>query len=142
MLSVNITLGSPRNGWLPFNIKVGDYSLSDEASDLGQNVIDQLIDMVINLRSNQAAECYFYLEPCAYFLKAEPNTDTTLLKVQFVDDFDSKDNDTPETLHRAQVNTHEFTNALIEALRGFRQHKFGDDDWPPPEKSDFLNTLH
>ena len=141
MQPFSINLGTPRHGWLPFTIKVGDYSLSGEASDLGLNVIDQLISMVGNLVNNKAAECYFYLEPAAYFLKLEPTEDTTMLKIQFVDDFDTSDNQGAETLNRTKIDSDELCKALIDALKGFRKNELADDDWPITDNWDLLNGL-
>ena len=141
MQSVKFQLGKPHHGWLPFDINFGNFSFSDEASDLGLNAIDQLIDMVSNLKAKQESECYFYLEPGVYFLKTRPNESTTILKVQFLDDFDLDKNQIPKTLFESEFNTNELTNALIEALIVFRQMEYQESDWPKPEKSEILNSL-
>lgn len=141
MKSCSILLGRPRHGWLPFEIKVGEYSLSDEASDLGLNLIDQFVTMLDNVRVNREAECYFYLEPSAYFLRLEPGMDKISLIIQFIDDFDTSDDPKRETLFHASIDKRQFETAVTEVLKRFRQYEFGGDDWPLPKNWDRLERL-
>jgi hypothetical protein len=141
MESFSIFLGRPRHGWLPFEIKVGEYSVSDEASDLGLNVIDQLVSMLDNVKINREAECYFYLEPSAYFLKLEPCMDATTLTIQFVDNFDESEDPKRVTLVHASIDRRQLQSAITEVLKGFRQYEFEDYDWPLPENWHRLEGL-
>ena len=142
MKSFNIFLGRPRYGWLLFEIKVGEYSFQNEASDLGLNVIDQFVSMLDNVKINREAECYFYLEPSSYFLRLEPCMDTMSLIIQFVDDFEACDDLKRETLFHASIDRRQFETAITEVLKAFRQYEFEDDDWPLPENWDRLERLH
>lgn len=141
MESFSIFLGRPRHGWLPFDIKLGEYSVSDKASDLGLNVIDQLVSMLDNVMINREAECYFYLEPSAYFLKLEPCMDAMKLTIQFVDNFDESEVPKRVTLVHASIDRRQLQNAITEVLKGFRQNEFEDYDWPLPENWDRLEGL-
>ena len=141
MESFILILGKPRQGWLPFEIKVGAYSVSNEASDLGLNLIDQLVIMLDNVKANREAECYFYLEPSAYFLKFEPCMDAMTMTIQFVDNIDESEDPKRVTLVHASIDRRQLQSAITEVLKGFRQYEFEDDDWPLPENWDRLGSF-
>ena len=141
MKSVNIILETPRHGWLPFTVKVGEYSISNEASDLGLNVIDQFVAMLDRLETKQTAECYFYLEPSAYVLRLDPGVDDLSLIVEFVEDFDTSDEAKRVILYQAPIDSREFKTVIIEALKAFRHYEFANDDWPLPENWERLEKL-
>ncbi|RYE54198.1 MAG: hypothetical protein EOP48_12815 [Sphingobacteriales bacterium] len=141
MQSISVTFGRPRVGWLPVQIKSHDFQLSFDASDLGLNVIDQLTDMLEQLDLGRGSECYFYLEPGAYLLNIEPASDSAILQIQFVEDFNNRDISTPKTKFQIEINLMEFRMSLRNALRSFQNFVYGEEDWPTPEKTTLLFKL-
>ena len=141
MQSVILKLDKPSVGWLPVEIKGGDFCLSFDSSDIGLNVIDQIAEMIMQLDKGQPSHCYFYLEPGAYLLDVEPISDLAFLKIQFVEDFNHQDISTPTTKFNNEINLSEFRTSLLNALRDFIGFDYEAEDWPIPEKTVLLGQL-
>ncbi|RYE38965.1 MAG: hypothetical protein EOP48_26350 [Sphingobacteriales bacterium] len=141
MQSSILILGKPSVGWLPVEIRVNDFHLSFDASDLGLNVIDQLAEMLTRLDVGQASQCYFYLEPGAYILNVEPVSNRAVLRIEFVEDFNNQDISSPETKFKSEINLIEFRTSIRNALRAFRDFDYEMEDWPTPEKNALLSQL-
>jgi hypothetical protein len=141
MQLVSLILGKPNVGWLPVEIRVNDFQLSFDASDLGLNVIDQLVEMIKQLDDGQASRCYFYLEPGAYILNVEPASNHAALQIQFVEDFNHRDISTPDIKFQNEINLSDFRISLRNALRAFHGFDYETEDWPLPKKSALLSQL-
>lgn len=141
MESLNIILGKPSAGWLPVDISATGFDLSFEASDLGLNVIDQLVDVAVKLGNKQAVECYFYLEPEAYTLKFRPASNTIDFQIEFTEDFDLKDDPISKIIFYSKINCSEFRKSLIGSLRMFQDINYSEKDWPSPKKTTLLKQL-
>ena len=141
MQSVSLKLGRPSAGWLPIEIKIGDFDCSFEASDLGLNIIDQMVDMVSNLNTGKNSQCYFYLEPGAYIMDVELKSDVAILQMQFVEDFNHQDISVSETQFRGEVSQTAFRTSLLSALQAFDNFNYEVTDWPIPEKSILLKQI-
>lgn len=141
MQSVKLILGKPKAGWLPVGIYTDNYKLSIEASDLGYNVIDQLIDLLLKLENTEDAECYFYLEPSAYILKVKPVSDFSTLQIQYLEDFDSKENQNNQIMFHCIVSSSDFKKSIIDTLKNFLHTDYSETDWPAVEKKHLLNQF-
>jgi len=135
------TFGRPISGWLPVKIKVNDFQLEFEVSDLGLNVIDQLAEMVLKLESNLNSQCYFYLEPAAYVVVVEPEFEIALLRIKFVSEFDNEDISETKILLEQRIDLSIFKMSVIKALRDFQNLEYEQDDWPLPKDPEQLHRV-
>jgi hypothetical protein len=69
--SISIKLGIPEHGWLPVDFRFKDFHLDFAASDVLNDPIEELYDVVTNLQDNELKRITFWLEPGAYFFEFE-----------------------------------------------------------------------
>jgi hypothetical protein len=69
---IRFALGQPRKGWLPFRISLGDFVVEDEASNVLNDPLAELIDWAVDLSASVSTprRVFFWLEPSGYALDA------------------------------------------------------------------------
>jgi hypothetical protein len=69
-----IELGEPRHGWLPITVKLGEYELSERASHVLNDPVEELIDWGAFVRDGVSGfrRVCLWLEPAAYALDVRP----------------------------------------------------------------------
>lgn len=65
---IDLQLGAPRSGWLPFRFELGDFSISGSASNVLNDPVDSLLEMLASLTNptTEGARLCLWLEPGGY----------------------------------------------------------------------------
>lgn len=113
--SLKITLDTPRHGWLPVGIKLGNYQLLANASNVFNDPISELIELAIFVKKGGSSfrRVCLWLEPAGYAIDVKLSGHQRLLiTILFDQDFIPPMNNThmkeeyccsvsPKTLYKA-----------------------------------------
>jgi len=61
--SISFTFGTPKHGWLPVDFHYKDFHLEFAASDVLNNPIEELFNLVTRIKDSEAMRVTWWLEP-------------------------------------------------------------------------------
>ena len=71
--NIQLNLGHPKNGWIPVKLKFPDFELNFMASNIPEDPIEKLCEVLILTLNGIETELCWNLEPKCYFFKLKPN---------------------------------------------------------------------
>jgi len=77
--SLHVSFGTPIHGWLPVDLKYQKFHLEFEASDVLNDPLDELFNILIIQQHYKSEQVTWWLEPGAYFFEFEWNEDAITL---------------------------------------------------------------
>lgn len=138
--SISISLGTPDYGWLPVNLRYKDLQINFDASNVLNNPIDEINNIITQLKDNETKRIIFWLEAPAYFFDITKKGKSYILAISYSEDLLDKITE-PNLLHTINGSESEIIEPLRAAIRRFetltydKQHwlGFNDDDEPNKE---------
>lgn len=127
--SISIVLGTPKHGWLPVDFHYKDFHLEFAASDVLNDPIEELYEIVTKLQDDEVKRTTWWLEPAAYFFDFEKKGQIITLTIIETDDLH---NETAENTQLLIITGDE--KGVIEPfrneLRQFSSHTHEENHWP------------
>lgn len=71
--NIQLNLGHPKNGWIPVKLKFPDFELNFMASNIPEDPIEKLCEVLILTLNGIETELCWNLEPKCYFFNLKPN---------------------------------------------------------------------
>jgi hypothetical protein len=65
--SIAIEFGIPDHGWLPVDLNYGDFHINFDASNVLNDPVNELCEVLSDLQYYKSGEVTWWLEPGAYF---------------------------------------------------------------------------
>lgn len=125
MNKMQLTLGNPKNGWLPIELKSSDFKLEFNASNVPENPTEKLCESLILSINGIESEICWNLEPECYFFELKPNG-------KVVDFIISKNGVLTENRNLIFKLTGDFESLILpmyRSLKKFSTLEFEKVDW-------------
>ncbi|WP_458627088.1 hypothetical protein [Winogradskyella sp. PC D3.3] len=125
MNKVQLTLGNPKNGWLPIKLKYTDFNLEFNTSNIPENPTDKLCESLILAINGIETEICWNLEPECYFFELKQNGKEIEMNI-------SKSGGITENRILIYKLTGEFKSVLLpmyRSLKKFNTLEFDKTDW-------------
>lgn len=130
----SIILGTPKHGWLPVDFHYNDFHYNDfhldfAASDVLNDPIEELYNVVTKLQNNEVKRITWWLEPGAYFFDFEKKGQVVTLTIIETDDLHSE---TAENKHLIAIagDEKEIIEPFRIVLRQFSSQTYEENHWP------------
>lgn len=136
MNKLQLTIGNPKNGWLPIELKSSDFKLEFNASNVPENPTDKLCEFLILAINGIESEICWNLEPECYFFELKPNG-------KVIDFIISKSGGITENGNLIYKLTGEFESVILpmyRSLKKFSTLEFDKTDWKKIDQTK-LNKL-
>lgn len=133
---IELTLGNPKSGWLPIELKSADFGLDFTSSLFPENPTDQLCKSLILATSGIDSEICWHLEPECYFFKLKPSGKSVNFCI-------TKSNGFTETRNLIYNLTGDFESVILpmyRSLKKFSTFEFNKTDWTKIDQTK-LNKL-
>jgi hypothetical protein len=125
MNKLQLTIGNPKNGWLPIELKSSDFKLEFNASNVPKNPTDKLCEFLILAINGIESEICWNLEPECYFFELKPNG-------KVIDFIISKSGGITENGNLIYKLTGDFESLILpmyRSLKKFSTLEFEKADW-------------
>ena len=125
MNKVKLTLGNPKSGWLPIELKSFDFKLEFKASNIPEYPTDKLCESLILTLNGIESEICWNLEPKCYFFELKPNG-------KDIDFIISKNGGVTENRNLIYKLTGDFESLILpmyRSLKKFSTLEFERIDW-------------
>ncbi len=133
------TLGTPDHGWLPVELRYGDFYLSIDASDVPNDPLEALLLVVTQLKSNEQRRVTWWLEPAAYFFDFTKIGEELVLQVLQTNDL-NQERAEEQQLIKIKGTAREILRPFRAALKQFYNITYEEKHWPyPPDKNKIAN---
>jgi hypothetical protein len=121
---INLSLGEPLHGWLPFCFEFDGYRIEDTASKVLNNPLEELLSLLhFSLHPGMYnAIVYFWLEPAGYAIEVYENSRTPLLKIRVYFGktfYPPNRTDAVKLEFEGEVHRNQLSTSLIEAFTRF-----------------------
>jgi len=127
--SISITLGTPEHGWLPVDFHYKDFHLNFDASDVLNDPIEELFNVVTKLQDNEHRQVTWWLEPAAYLFEIERTGQIFILTIK-----EAKHLHNESAAKRLLLTITGDNRQIIEpfrvALRTFSSQTYEENHWP------------
>lgn len=127
--SISIAFGTPKHGWLPVNFHHKDFHLNFDASDVLNDPIEEIYNVVAKLQDGEHRQVIWWLEPGAYFFDIEKKGQTILLTISETEDLHSE-NANKTFLHSIAGDNEQIINPFRIALKQFCLQTHEGSHWP------------
>ena len=128
---IKIEFGLPEHGWLPVDLRHGEFELKFMASDVPVNPIDQLISGISQITKGITAEVWWYLEPEGYYL----NFDTKGVEYNLRISFAKNDTAAKELLYETQGEYEDIVMPFYRSIKNFFTQTIEESHWPKTDKN-------
>lgn len=123
---LSIKFGTPEHGWLSVDIISGDYNLCFDASDVPANPLEQLCNVILDLKSDKKAEVWWHLEPASVFFEFKMLDNNFQLTIMTADG-----HETQRIIEKViDGNFQEIIEPFINALALFYSKTYDEKNWP------------
>jgi hypothetical protein len=125
MNKLQLSIGNPKNGWLPIELKSTDFELEFNASNIPENSTDKLCESLILAMNGIETEICWNLEPECYFFELKPNG-------KVIDFIISKSGRKTENRNLIYKLTGDFESLILpmyRSLKKFNSLDFDKADW-------------
>ncbi len=126
---ISVTFGTPEHGWLPVDFHYNDFRLDFDASDVLNNPIEELYNVITKLQNNEQRRVTWWLEPVAYFFDFEKNVEKYTLTIIDTDDLHNE-NAEKVVLATIEGNREKIIEPFRIALKQFLTHPYEEIYWP------------
>jgi hypothetical protein len=126
---IKLKLGIPEHGWLKMRLTCGTYELLDHISDVPNNPIDDLRE-VLSILVQYPRGMYqveISLEPAYYYFEFEREESLFSILISFARNDSSK----KEAVQKIYGNFDEIVMPIYRALMDFYSYKYTEPHWPP-----------
>jgi hypothetical protein len=127
---IELNLGNPKNGWLPFELKSVDFELEFNASNIPENPTDKLCASLILAMNGIETEICWNLEPECYFFELKKNGKNINLNI-------SNSSGIAKTRNLIYKLTGDFESVILpmyRSLKKFNTLEFDKADWNKIDK--------
>ncbi|WP_210463128.1 hypothetical protein [Rufibacter roseolus] len=138
--SISIKLGPPEYGWLPIDFRFADFHLDFAASDVLNDPIEELYEVVTKLKDNELKRIIFWLEPAAYFFDFKRNGEIITLTIIEKDDLNIESSK-ESTLILISGNYKEIIAPFRTELKRFSLQVYEENHWPYKLETNKINDL-
>jgi hypothetical protein len=126
---IHISIGTPQHGWLPVIFRNKDISLDLHALNVLNDPIEQLYNVIINLKHEEERQVIWWLEPGAYILGFKRENQNVTLRISEKKDLNVESSE-ELVLTVITGNNKEIINPFFVALKDFVSKDFAENDWP------------
>ena len=127
--SISIILGTPEHGWLPVDFCYEDFHLVFAASDIFNDPIEELYNVVTKLQDDELKRITWWLEPAAYFFDFERKGQSIVLTIIESDDLHHESADKTQLIRITGAEKGIF-EPFRNALRQFSSQTYEENHWP------------
>jgi hypothetical protein len=78
---VHLVFGQPEHGWLPLTLRVDEFELALDVSDVPINPLDELCNSLCLVLKGGEASVWWHLEPAWYQFHLEPKLSEVVLSI-------------------------------------------------------------
>ena len=124
-MKLELNLGNPENGWIPIELKIADFELEFNASNIPENPTDKLCESLILALNGIETEICWNLEPECYFFELKPSGKVINLII-------SESNEISESRKRIYKLNGDFESVILplyRSLKKFNTLEFNEMDW-------------
>jgi hypothetical protein len=140
--SVNINFGTPKNGWLPVDLSYGDFHIDFDASDVINDPINELCEILLGLQNNKSGEILWWLEPGAYFFGLQKVGSTYSLTISLTNDLHSDESENHREVEKIITGDHnQIVIPFLKAIKKFCSQSYETVHWPYNLDKDKIGIL-
>jgi hypothetical protein len=125
---ISIILGTPEHGWLPVDFRYKDFHLNFAASDVLNDLTEELYSVVTSLQDNEIKRTTWWLEPGAYFFDFERKGQKFTLTI-FETDHLHDETAADKQLITITEDEKEIIQPFRMVLRLFTSQTYKDNHW-------------
>lgn len=126
--NLSITFGIPDFGWLPVVFHYNEFHLEMGVSNVLNDPLDELKDLVDHLEESHSKRITWWLEAPAYYFDFQKKDDAYFFKFFYVDDiFDNKI--VPKLIWETSGNKNEIIEPFRRGLHDFSKIEFDKRHW-------------
>jgi hypothetical protein len=127
--SISIVLGIPKNGWLPVGFHYKGFHLDFAASDVLNDPIEELCNVIAQLQDDEVKRTTWWLEPASYFFDFERKGQSLVLTISETDDL--HDESAAKTqLIKITGDDKEIFEPFRNVLKQFSSQTYEENHWP------------
>jgi hypothetical protein len=130
---LKIEFGQPEHGWLPVNVRHGDFELKFEASDVPINPINQLISGIRQITRGMATEIWWHLEPAVYYFDLDSKGNQYNLRISFA----KNDQADKELVYETQGKFEDIVMPFYRSIKSFFTQTIEELHWPKTDEREF-----
>lgn len=134
---LKIEFGQPEHGWLPVNLRHGDFELKFEASDVPINPIDQLISGIRQITKGISTEVWWHLEPAGYYFDFDKTGDKYNLRIAFA----KNDTADKELVHETCGEFEDIVMPFYRSIMSFFSQTIEEPHWPKTDERE-IKAFH
>jgi hypothetical protein len=127
---LKIEFGQPEHGWLPVDMRHGDFELNFEASDVPINPIDQLISGIRQITKGISTEVWWHLEPAGYYFDFDIKGDEYNLRISFA----KNDRADKELVYETQGKFEDIIMPFYRSIKSFFTQTIEEPHWPKTDE--------
>jgi hypothetical protein len=124
-----VTFGTPEHGWLPLDFHYNDFGLDFDASDVLNDSIEELYNVITKLQNNEQRRITWWLEPGAYFFDFERKDEKYTLTIIDTGDLLNK-NEKKVVLTTITGDRKKIIEPFRIALKQFISQSYEETHWP------------
>ncbi|RYC51508.1 hypothetical protein [Flagellimonas olearia] len=118
---LKLVFGNPENGWLPTELKFGDFELNFSASNIPENPINKLCSSLILALNGIESEIIWNLEPQYYIFEFRPRTRDISILI-------SKSEDITEYRNPVYELAGDYESIILPIYRGIKKFNALESD--------------
>lgn len=123
------TLGMPEHGWLTAELHYGDFHLPIDASDVFNDPVEELLNVVTKLQDKEQRRVTWWLEPGAYFFDFEKSGEELTLSIVETSDL-NQESAKEQQLVKIKGTAREILRPFRGALKQFYTLTYEEKHWP------------
>jgi hypothetical protein len=123
---LKIVFGQPEHGWLPVDLRHGDFQLQFMASDVPVNPIGLLISAIRQITKGMETEVWWHLEPEGYYFNFDRAGDEYKLRISFA----TRDTADKELIYETQGQYEEIVMPFYRSIKSFFTQPIYEPHWP------------
>jgi hypothetical protein len=129
---LKIEFGQPEHGWLPVNLRHGDFELQFMASDVPINPIDLLTSAIREITKGITTEVWWHLEPEGYYFDFEKDGDEYKLKISFTRGSKAD----KELIYETQGKYEDIVMPFYRSVKNFFTREMDEPHWPRTDEGE------
>ena len=129
---VQIEFGLPEHGWLPVDLRHGDFELNFVTSDVPVNPIDQLISGIRQITKGIKAEVWWHLEPEEYYFDFDMKGAEYNLRIFFV----KNERAEKELIYETQGEYEDIVMPFYRPIKNFLTRTIEEPHWPKTDRNE------
>ena len=127
---IELNLGNPKNGWLPFELKSAEFKLEFNASNIPENPTDKLCESLILAMNGIESELCWNLEPECYFFELKPSKNG----IDIIISKSSAKRENRNLIYKLSGNFDTVILPMYRSIKKFSTLEFNNADWKKIEK--------